>query len=117
MAGVFIWEPFVRFLANPSWYARHTLIHNFWSYLNPISKMVLRNVTGPDALRLIATAAGCELDPIMTMVAHRDPTTGGIVGYAITAYARRFCSSAERKRFNESVFTTSCLVSQPLRAR
>jgi hypothetical protein len=33
VAGVFIWVPFIRFLANPRWHARHTLIHNFWSYL------------------------------------------------------------------------------------
>jgi len=33
VAGVFMWVPFVRFLANPRWHARHTLIHNFWPYL------------------------------------------------------------------------------------
>jgi len=40
VAGVFIWEPFVRFLANPSWHARHILIHNFWSYLPSTTELM-----------------------------------------------------------------------------
>jgi hypothetical protein len=40
--GVFIWVPFIRFLANPRWHARHTLIHNFWSYLALASRRSLR---------------------------------------------------------------------------
>ena len=33
VAGVFMWVPFIGYLANPRWHARHSLIHNFWSYL------------------------------------------------------------------------------------
>jgi hypothetical protein len=38
--GVFIWVPFIRFLANPRWHARHTLIHNFWSYLERLKNVI-----------------------------------------------------------------------------
>ena len=58
----------------------------------PLSKMVLRNVTGADALRLLATAAGCELEPIMTMELARDPEHDGIVGYEIRPQSESFGS-------------------------
>ena len=50
VAGVFIWEPFVRFLANPSWHARHTPIHNFWSYLDSSNYQSLAGIPGLSAI-------------------------------------------------------------------
>ena len=53
VAGVFIWVPFIRFLANPSWHARHTLIQNVRTYLR----------LGADGI-LPADLSGLQLFPL-----------------------------------------------------
>ena len=44
----------------------------------PVPELVLRNVSGPDALQLIATAAGCEADPLVG-------ASRNVIGYRLTS--------------------------------
>jgi hypothetical protein len=50
-----------------------------------VPHLVLRNVSGPDALRLLATASDCTLEPILST----DPSaSAGIIGYQIKAVSK-----------------------------